>query len=388
MSDNFIYRTLPEEMAGQWNNFLPGIDTTILIAGDGEYSEWTASEWTRRGDRYNKKELVLSEELSGKLLRIRRNNNDFQWITKEQIPFYISSEEQSIGQLSLFDEEKYLILVIRVKTAGMVLPDIFYLFFRNDKSNFGISHDSSPIDTSQKSIIGMMAVNFAKATYDNIYTNLSKTEYIKTKVADLLEFHSDKRNNSKERALSDWKRAWAKDMIDEIGKRDGVNYVYHDSALKLLTENSYSYKIIKQAIEESAKFARLLSPIDRTEEITVESFHVKFTDVTSGAKELESQSETETIITRMDRAYQLLDRLENAAQKLLKQSIQPSSERVGKAMDNPITAPAIRDSLKKHQVRVLQLLSDYPDRWIYIRRQFRPVTNIFPKNSQLDVKVG
>jgi hypothetical protein len=89
----------------------------------------------------------------------------------------------------------------------------------------------------------------------------------------------------------------------------------------------------------------------------------------------------------MDKAYLLLDKLENAAQKLLQESVQPSSERVGKAMKHPITAPAIRDALKKHQSRVLQLLKKYPDKWLYIRSQFRPVTNLFPKNSFLDKDV-
>lgn len=388
MSEGFIYRALPEEMAKQWNNFLPGIDTIIFIAGDGGYSEWIASEWTRKGDKYSKRELLLLEDISDKLLRIRSNKNDFQWITKQQIPFYISSKEQSIGQLSLFDEDNYLILIVRVKTAGQALPDIFYLFFRNDKSNFGISHDSSPIDTSQKSIIGIMAANFARATYNNLYSNLKKTEDIKSQVTDLLEFHGDGRSRSENRELSEWKKSWVMDKIAEIGRRDDVNYVYHENTIKLLTENSYSYSVIKKAIEESAQLARLLSPLGSNGQISVESFHVKFTDVIQRNKEVESQSETETIITRMDRAYQLLDRLENAAQKLLKQNIQPSSERVGRAMDNPVTAPAIRDSLKKHQARVVQLLSRYPDRWLYIRSQFRPIKNLFPKDSQSNVKVG
>ena len=384
MLEQSIYRVLPQAMAREWNNYLPGIDTIIFIAGDGEYSDWTAVEWIRKGNSYNKRELVLSEDMSDKLIRIRKVKSDFQWITKQQIPFYIKNVEHSIGQLSLFNEEKYLILVVRVKTEGQVLSDIFYLFFRNDKSNFGINHDSTPIDTSQKSIIGMMAAKFAKVTYDNLFKAHSEIEYIKAKVAELLKFNAHSRNNSQNRALSEWKKDWAEDVLNETGERDGVNYVYHKDALKLLTENSYSYKTIKHAIEEAVKLARLLTPIDRTDEITVEGFHIKFTDVTVTIGGELSQSDEKALITRMDKAYLLLDKLENAAQKLLKESIQPSSERVGKAMEQPITAPAIRDALKKHQSRVLQLLKKYPDRWLYIRSQFRPVTNLSPKNRYSD----
>ena len=237
-------------------------------------------------------------------------------------------------------------------------------------------------------MIGIMAANFAKVTYDNLYKNHKETEYIKGKVADLLAFHSNSGSSSNNRSFADWKRAWAKDILNEIGERDSVNYVYRDEALKLLTENSYSYNTIKLAIEEATKLARLLAPLNRAEDVIIENFHVKFTDVTSTKNGQVTKSDTETIITRMDKAFLLLDKLENASQKLLLQSIQPSSDRVGKAMEQPITAPAIRDALKKHQSRVLQLLNRYPDKWLYIRSQFRPVTNLFPKNNTTNINVG
>ncbi len=386
MSDDFIYRTIPEEMAELWNNFLPGIDRVVLIAGDGDYSDWIAAEWLRKGDNYDKKELLLSEEISIKLLKTRQHKSDFQWITNQQIPFYTKHEEKSIGQLTLFNEDKYLILVVRVKLPGRTLSDVFYLFFRNDKSNFGISHDSTPIDTSQKSIIGILAVNFAMITFDNLSISRHNLEYIKQQVKELLVYHTTRQDKTNNRGLSEWKRDWAQATLNEIGERDGVNYVYRDDALKLLTENSYSHKTLKQALEEAIKLARLMTPLNSSEDVIIESFYVKFTDVTSVTNRVTPQSETETIITRMDKAFLLLDKLENASQKLLLQNIQPSSERVGKAMEQPITAPAIRDALKKHQSRVLQLLNKYPDRWLYVRSQFRPVINLFPKNNPGNIR--
>jgi hypothetical protein len=58
-------------------------------------------------------------------------------------------------------------------------------------------------------------------------------------------------------------------------------------------------------------------------------------------------------------------------------------------MDKQITAPAISDAVKTNKNRILRLLEKYPDKWPYIRKQFRPVLNIMPKNNYfLDKNTG
>ncbi len=380
------YHTLAEDMAGQWNNFLPGIDRVIFIGGNNDYGQWVAGEWLRKGNSYHKKELALPGNVPEKLLEARKQKSGYQWISRRQIPFFIQDEEKKEGQLSLFDEKNYLVLVIRIKLPDQKLTDVFYLFFRNDKSNFGISHDSSPIDTSQKNIIGTMAVNFARIHYNTVSEKNSELGSVKTHVKELLEYHADRLKAATPAGPDKWKRDWAEETLLELSQRDGINYVYREETIKLLSENSYPYKKLKQALYDAIRVAKILAP-GHPGKIFIEPYYIKFTDVNNGDKDSETgHAGTETLITRMDKAYRLLDRLEEAAQKLLSSDVMPTSEKVGKAMEQPVTAPAIRDALKKHRARVLHLLDKYPQRWPYIRNQFRPVTNLLPKNNPLGTK--
>jgi hypothetical protein len=117
-------------------------------------------------------------------------------------------------------------------------------------------------------------------------------------------------------------------------------------------------------------------------ECYIEKFFIKFTNVITeneGVQDIEEDA----LPSRIDKVYQFLDRLENAAQKLIVKDLNPTSERVGKEMDDQITAPAIRDFLKKNRSRVVLLLRKHPDKWKYIRRHFRPVLNVIPKGNRL-----
>ena len=378
------YNTFAEEMAVQWNNFLPGIDRVIFIGGGEDYGEWVAGEWFRKGNSLHKKELAFPANVTEKLIETRKQKSGYHWISHRQIPFFIKDEEPGESQLSLFDEENYLVLVVRIKSEENRLADVFYLFFRNDKSNFGISHDSSPIDTSQKNIIGTMAANFA-AIYNRTVSNKdSELRFVKTQIKELLEYHVNKATKSTEQVK--WKKDWAEETLFELSQRDGINYVYREETVKLLTENDHPFKKIKKALEDAVKIAKIMAP-GHSGKIFIEPYYIKFTDVTTQHKEdKRGENDSEELMTRMDKAYRLLDRLEEAARNLLENDILPTSEKVGKAMEQPVTAPAIRDALKKHRARILQLLDKYPHKWPYIRNRFRPVTNLLPKNNSLGTK--
>ncbi len=381
------YRSPLEETARLLCDFLPGIDRLVFVGGKGSYTKWTAYEWTRNGNSYSKKPLDISDAVAEKLEETRRQKLGYQWISPDAIPFVVEQAQHSVRQLSLTDEEKYLTLIIRPGVSRDALSDILFLFFRNDKSNFGISHDDTPIDTSQKSIIGMLTANFAVIAYSSTVDNNRSFEYLKNEFLELLRFHTSDKDSNENRELEQWKTNWAEEALKEISERDGINYVYQDDALKFLVQNNYSYKVLKKALEDAVKVAAVFAGTNN-DQIFIEKYFVKFTDVTKAIKENIGTSD-DIIPTRMDKVYQFLEKLENAARELLDKEQHPTSEMVGKTMDVPITAPAIRDFLKKNQNRVVKLLKQYPDKWQYIRRHFRPVQNILPRHDYLqDLNAG
>ncbi len=373
------YRSPLEETARLLCDFLPGIDRLVFVGGKGSYTKWTACEWIRNGNSYAKKPLEISGAVAEKLEETRRQKLGYQWISPDAIPFVVEQAQHYVRQLSLTDEEKYLTLVIRPGVSRDALSDILFLFFRNDKSNFGISHDDTPIDTSQKSIIGMLTANFAGIVYSGTVDYNSSFEYLKNEFLELLRFHASDKESSENRELEKWKTNWAKETLSEMSERDGINYVYQDDALKFLVQNNYPYRVLKKALEDAVKVAAVFAG-NNTDQVFIEKYFIKFTDVTQEIKE-DAGIAVDVLPPRMDKVYQFLERLENAARELLNKEQQPTSEMVGKAMVVPITAPAIRDFLKKNRNRVVKLLKQYPDKWQYIRRHFRPVQNILPRHD-------
>ena len=382
MSKGQRQNRLLKETAEQLCEFLPGIDRLIYIGGTGSYADWTACEWVKKSSGYGKNRLEITEEISKRLLDVRRQKPGRVWTEPDAIPFYVEHGKHTLDpQLTLQHEQKHLTLVVRLKTHG-ALTDLVYIFFRNDKSNFGISHDTSPIDTSQKSIIGMLTYNFANIVYQKIQENKRFTDDIKKEFVDLLKFHTaDNGSGNENGRFEKWKIDWAEETLSELSERDGINYVYKDEALDLLIKNGYSFSVVKKALEDAARVSSMMYD-GIEEECYIEKFFIKFTNVITESAG-EQDIEEDALPSRIDKVYQFLDRLENAAQKLIVKDLNPTSERVGKEMDDQITAPAIRDFLKKNRSRVVLLLRKHPDKWKYIRRYFRPVLNIIPKGNRL-----
>jgi hypothetical protein len=79
--------------------------------------------------------------------------------------------------------------------------------------------------------------------------------------------------------------------------------------------------------------------------------------------------------SRFHRTIQLLNRLESAAKKVQANGNSLTGSAVGQAMDNPISAPAISDALKKHKNKIQTLCKDFPEEWLTIRKSFKPIMN-------------
>ncbi|MDP4185883.1 MAG: hypothetical protein Q8862_12085 [Bacteroidota bacterium] len=79
---------------------------------------------------------------------------------------------------------------------------------------------------------------------------------------------------------------------------------------------------------------------------------------------------------KYQRTIELLDRYENAALLLRQQGHTLTGKNVGKFCPQSISAPAITDSLRKHELKIIDLCKIYPSRWNLIRKEFKPVVNL------------
>ncbi len=326
-------------------------------------------------DRLNLR-MVDSLSISTEINRLRNNTLELEWVEETNIPF--ESNEKAINiQKEVFDEYKHYILLIRIKNKWDNKYDLLYIFFKPNASNFGLKKYTKNFNTEHKSIIS----SFIKRSF-NIYHN-QRQEF------EVLNNQLREDNNilgsqlKKMKLESEIKEKRIKSQLEKY-----IYYLLQQEAEKLnihlqLTQEAQEYvqgfdgdfSILENAAKKSIKMAyRVQNTLEggmlKMEDYFLKAFfsNEKVTNVNIGIEAIED--------TRYIKTIQMLNRLENAANKVQANGSNLSGSNIGQAMPTPISAPAISDALKKHKKKIQSLCDKYPDEWTLIRKSFRPILNI------------
>lgn len=367
-------------MMEQWQVFMQGIDRITGFYHNKQDNGLHGIEWTNSNDSSNLKHFAISRELEEKMEKVAKEKQNFQWLRADLLPF-VSTSNISFSQLNLFDEGLYIVLMVKAQGENIHYPDLYYLFFRNDRSNFGISEENTALEPDHKVMIGRMVVNFAKMTISNFLALKEADKNFKDRTRNLLESRQVQYNLVKEQ-FSDWKNEWLHAYLSEISQRDLVNYVILEKAKRKLLESNISFGQLKESIDNAIVYICELNDIYPGEDVVIDESLLVIKEPEQERKIIN----TELPLSRMAKTGTLLDRLEKAANDLIQKGISPTSAEVGSTMDKPISAPAITDALRKNKVRILQLFEQYPQHWPVIRQHFKPIINLRERgNSYLSV---
>jgi hypothetical protein len=163
----------------------------------------------------------------------------------------------------------------------------------------------------------------------------------------------------------------------------GRNYILVNESLEKIRTFKGNLKHLPQILENAVIFTENLLSVDEDEDVKIQPYSLDFDSYQVDDK---TESSTRKIDSRESRAVQLLDKLERAAIVLKSRGIPMTSARVGQAMDQPVSAPAITDALGKNRNLIKILLDKYPDKWENIRHDFKPLQNQLNKDLVDDVK--
>ena len=357
---NSFFRSLPA--------IFPDIDRLIVLSKLP--SEKIAGlEMVRENNRY--KEIELFAEGLKEIFVSEKERTVYNWIRKENIPF----EENTIAekrQLTLFSECEYIVL--NVKTSVKVIEgeviDVYYIFFREDQSNFGISRVNGVFDTSLKAIVGSMFSKYITHFYD--FTNIERTNF------------NEFRNNTKELLhqndiqgdrLLEMMKQWAEDYLNNYDRPEGINFRVSEQALKILSEQNF--QTARKMLDKAVSYAFMLHS-DNHSEIDILHTYLSYNVIEKEVEKPKIQIEA-AVRGKKFKVMKLLDSMEMAASKLLEKGEDLTGTTVGQAMDRPVSAPAITDYLRKNAKYVGMLLDENTDKWEIIRTQFRPLINIKEK---------
>jgi len=363
-------------MMEQWQQFMDGIDRIVGFYHLEHSSSIEGLEWSNKIGQADISPFILSNDVSTEIKTISEEKKEFQWLRPDLLPF-TNKSSNSNRQLDLFSENQYLVLLVRLKAEVVEYSDLYYLFFRNDQSNFGITDSQIKLDTSHKAIIGKMATQFGKMTFSN-YNKLKEKELaFKKRTKALLETKLVQ-NKVLKSTFYTWKKNWLVNYLSVLSQRDGVNYVMSDKVMEMIVSSELPYEAIVESIENALVYMCELLDFTIGEEIILDESIIVLAD-SSDRQEIES---IHPPLSRLNKTMQLLDRIENAAERLFDKGMPITSADVGLSMDKPITAPAISDALRKNKIRIFQLFEQYPERWQVIKQHFKPIINLQTKKNE------
>ena len=331
-------------------------------------------ELIKSGNQYQTKGL-LTEGLNDQLLRMRSDQAGYSWLHKDQLPFEHKSLENS--QLQLFSEQYHIVLMLRLKASGSGNMDLFYLFFREDQSNFGISRLQGTLDTTRKALVGSLVFRFAALYYQSI--NGIEASFLEfTNVTKRLLAQNNQHPNRSE--FRNWILEWASEYLNALGQMENISLKLSENALNKLVDCG-DYSLSSEALKKGARYAIMLHSGIKSGDVIIEDSFLLIEPKLKPVNEKDIQHSASP--GRLNKTILFLDKLEKAAHKLVNGGNDITSYGVGQSMDRPISAPAITDALRKNQRRVILLLEQHPNRWPLIRHQFRPLLNIVDKREEL-----
>jgi hypothetical protein len=369
---------LPHRILEQFPHLIPGIEKVICIQRTTGREGISGLLMEKIRDEYEIHSLIV-DYVGSFIDNVSRSGLHYQWYSREEIPFTIINKQKV--QLSIFNELKNSVLVLHFLVSDADVNVTYVVYFNENLSNFLLEKVSEPLSTQHKPMVGFLVFHAIK-TLSEVFRLQELTAIdLKHRIEEVVK----ERDNLRER--EDQIAALAKNhfltmaqhYLDKICRNSKQHALFTDSAKEKILTFKGEIFLLEPILLDAFNFARTLSPSSGDAVIRLSDYHIHFPDLTS--PELPKPI-VSGLTERFQKTHILLDRLENASSSLKEKRGQLTSTNVGREFPTPISAPAITDALKKHKKRILELFGRYPDKWMIIRTEFRPVLNLINSVNQ------
>lgn len=323
-------------------------------------------------------DVLLKPENMVMIQKFRTEHHLYTWIKKDDLPFEFTPKHLSVP--NIFTELDNVILVLRFKNETDKLNDLLLIYFNQNLGNFGLNKADKVLTADHKIIIGHLLYYQFKSI---LQLNISNRRLLRTLNNGVRAVISD--NLSLKGQLSQIQASYGDNMINvaqqhlnDLSKDYGRNYILTNEALNKIRDFKGNLKHLPAILENAIVFTENLLMLSEEEVVNIHSYSLDFDSYQVIEK---TEQFTRKIDSRQSRAMQLLDKLEMAAIGLKNKNIAIISSKVGEALDPPVSAPAITESLGKNRDLIRQLLEKYPDKWETIRKEFKPLINQMRKSD-------
>ena len=311
------------------------------------------------------------------LTRLRSTSNRHLWLEEAELPFNEVAVQSA--QKEVFHEADNSVLLTRIRNRYDKKSDLYILYFNRDASNFGPVRNGDILNTTAKSVIESMIYNaiiFYRKQRENQIRDFGRYKTYLGRLRDKTKIMAARQNKSAG-VIKSLKLEFANYILAKIADIKKIDISLSPDAERYIIDYKGGYSQMETWISDAFDFAFFSDYDMHSPILIIEDWHFKDMEITEIPKESD-----DIVEQRYFKTYSLLNKLENAANKVLTSRQKLTGAAVGQAMEIAISAPAITDALKKHGNKIVSLMEKYPNRWTIIRSEFRPMLNVLESKAR------
>lgn len=366
--------------------FLPGIQKIVGIYYSAmERKINLLSRIRDDGTETNFDSVLQKRENVVVIQKFRTATHPFSWMMKAELPFELSDPHKLIAP-NLFTELENVILVLRFKNEADELNDLLLIYFNQNLGNFGLNKSDKILTTDNKAIIGTLLYYQFKSILQMNQANRELLLTLNNVVRSVIHENGSLKDqlNQIRSSYSENVLNMARQNLKDLSVEYERNFILTEESIEKLRGFKGNLKHLPAILRNAVVFTENLLIPDERGIVSIEYYSLDF-----DSYQIQDKTEqlTRKIDSRQSRAMQLLDKLERASKILQTKNLPLIGSKVGKAMEPPVTAPAITDALGKNREIIRQILDKYPEKWEIIRKEFKPLLNQLRKRDSDEVEV-
>ena len=361
-----------ESLLSNGSAMFPGAEKLLVVYYNNETLGLISKELNLNSDSPT---LTLNSGISTdqSIIKLRKQRPRSTWLKNFEIG---ESANSSKAQLNIHSEYDNHVLLIRFPNSSDGYSDLLFVFFRNEDQIFQFSGNPQKLSTSIKDAVANILVRSLDVFRNQmgndaaIFDLINQSDSLHNKEIEDLK---DKLNSSKQKQLSHFKNL-AESVSDPLSKQTGYLFNWTEESILKLTKMQLPVKELLSMLENALTIA-----INRSInsgaiiEISANDLIIK--------GHQGKGTVTPIISIRYERTYQLLDRYEEAAKRVVTEKMPLTGVNLGNYCKPSVSPAAISDALKKHGKKIMTLFDQNPNRWSLLRNEFRPVKNIMYKTG-------
>lgn len=311
---------------------------------------------------YDGEFLVVDYEDLNFVKQLRKSKKQVNWIKEGQVGFNLSTSQ--VEQLSFKDEQNSSVLEMRFPSPFDGNYDVIYFYFKNNIGNFRLSNTEESMAVTVKEVIQNILYKQVSLIIDSninnaeIHNKISKT----FKNGSLQERIDQLEVEKFEMAKSNYSY-----LLDKLTESETVEFALSSASIRELSELNLSLKEVEFVLLHSLEV--LMNKVNP----------VRFYELSSSDLVL-AIPETKSVLTvkqeNLNKTKLYLDKYEAAAKVLKSKGQRVTGLNIGDNCYPRVSPAAISDILKKHQKKIIMLFQQYPEKWVVVRSQFKPIIKI------------